>query len=157
FGPTGCVERLARSRCAAMRVLFVVPFLPYPADRGDRLTCLNVLREMTRRHRVTLLCPVDGREAPGALERVAACCERVEAVPFSRAGAWLRAWAALASTTPSQVEYFADPGLRARAREMVGATPFDAILYYTMRLATVAEAVDHPRQVMWVVDSIGLR
>src|SRR5580765_1925068 len=101
-----------------MRLLFVVPRMPYPADRGDRLMCLHVLRELSRDHRVTLLSLTDGHEHPDAIAKVGEFCERLVTLPFSSPLAWLRAWMAIPSLTPSQVAFFDVPRLRACAHRL---------------------------------------
>jgi polysaccharide biosynthesis protein PslH len=139
-----------------VNILFVASRFPYPPDRGDRLTVLNLLRAMSARHRVTLLSFVDGREPAEARARVAEHCERIETVHLPRARSWAQAWLGLASSEPSQVSYYASAEMRASVRRLLAAERFDAIFTHTIRMANHVLDVPHPAKVLWVADSIGL-
>src|SRR5690242_18272080 len=65
-----------------MRVLFLVPQLPFPPEQGAALRNYNVLRHVAARHRMTLVGFGPPGAAPEALRRL---CERVVCIaPPSR-------------------------------------------------------------------------
>lgn len=62
-----------------MRLLVVSTWFPYPADNGSRVRALSLLRELSRRHSISLLSfsRSPGQAEPGPL---AEWCDRVEVV-----------------------------------------------------------------------------
>lgn len=67
-----------------MRLLFLSRWFPYPADNGSRIRIFNVIRQLARRHEVTLVSFCEEPLAPDAPVRLAMkeLCSRVHAVPY---------------------------------------------------------------------------
>lgn len=62
-----------------MRILVVSPFPPYPPADGGKVRVYNLIRELSRRNEVTLLCFYSGEGELSALKELGRYC-RVEAV-----------------------------------------------------------------------------
>ncbi len=139
-----------------MKILFLTSRFPWPPDRGDRLTVLNMLRAMSARHQVTFFSFVDGREPPGALDQVAPLCQRVVTVPLSPARSWLQAWSGLASSLPSQVSYYRSARMRAELRRAMREGAFDLLLAHAIRTVPLVEGLDAPVRILFQGDSVGL-
>jgi len=45
-----------------MRILFLAQRVPYPPDRGDKITTYHELRHLAARHEVAVACLADGEE-----------------------------------------------------------------------------------------------
>lgn len=60
-----------------MRILYVLPQLPYPADRGGKVVLHNIVEHMRRRHRVSIVALTHG---PRDIEAAEAYRERVAAL-----------------------------------------------------------------------------
>ncbi|MFO7691888.1 MAG: glycosyltransferase [Vicinamibacterales bacterium] len=65
-----------------MNLLVVSSWCPYPPDNGSRQRAWNLLRSLTRRHRVTLLA-FGGTGPAQDLDGLQSCCAHVEIVPTS--------------------------------------------------------------------------
>jgi glycosyltransferase involved in cell wall biosynthesis len=82
-----------------MRLLFLTPQLPYPADKGTRIRNLGLIRELARRHEVAVLSfgePADRASLAG----LAGLCRVVDVLPPPARPRWRRALAALADPLP---------------------------------------------------------
>ena len=75
-----------------MRILFLGQRVPYPPDRGDKITTYHEIRHLSRNHEVAVACLADG---PEDLENVAPLkplVSSIDAVPLNRKRARIRAW-----------------------------------------------------------------
>ncbi|MBI5670127.1 MAG: glycosyltransferase [Chloroflexi bacterium] len=64
------------------RIVFVSWWWPYPADNGAKLRVYHLLRELSRKHDVTLLSFAEpGEAAPEQMNHLREFCIRVECVP----------------------------------------------------------------------------
>ena len=74
-----------------MRIFLVCQRVPFPPDRGDKITTFNELRHLCAEHEVHVFCLADGEQdlenVPGALRYA----RSVTAVPRSASLAWPRA------------------------------------------------------------------
>ena len=139
-----------------MRLLFLTSRFPYPPDRGDRLTVLNLLRALSARHRVTLISFTDGREPAEARAQVAQHCERIETVRLSPLRSWAQAWLGLPSSLPSQVSYYRSGAMRALVDRVLAEEAHDLIFNHTIRMAPYVRFARHPLKVLWLGDSLGM-
>lgn len=139
-----------------MKVLVLAARFPYPPDRGDRLTTLQMLRALSRRHAVTLATFRDGHETAESEREVKAVCERLEGAPLSRARSWAQAWLGLLAPVPSQVSYFQSHVMRDLVARLCRETRYDAIFVQTFRMAPFVRALQHPAKVIYLGDSHAL-
>ena len=64
-----------------MQILFLSGWFPYPPDNGARIRVLNLLKQLSRRHEITLLAFTQDEETQPKLEQVRAYCREVRTVP----------------------------------------------------------------------------
>lgn len=66
------------ARQTALNILILSPFLPYPLDQGGKIRVFNLVKHLSRDHRITLACLSTGAPAdPGPLREL---CEEVVVV-----------------------------------------------------------------------------
>jgi glycosyltransferase involved in cell wall biosynthesis len=82
-----------------MRLLFLTPQLPYPADKGTRIRNLGLLRELAGRHEVGVLSFGDPADCASAHE-LGRICRVLDVLPPPTRPAWRRALAALTDPRP---------------------------------------------------------
>src|SRR4051794_2253974 len=82
-----------------MRLLFLTPQLPYPADKGTRIRNFGLIKQLAGRHDVTVLSfgDPDDRAARGELERY---CRVAAVLPPPRRGRLGRAARTLIDPVP---------------------------------------------------------
>ncbi len=64
-----------------MRILFVSSWFPYPPDNGSRIRVFNLLRQLARRHQVTLVSFTQSDFQPERTAALQPCCQAVHIVP----------------------------------------------------------------------------
>lgn len=139
-----------------MNIAFLTSRFPYPPDRGDRLTVLNLLRVLSREHRVTLFSFLDGREPAEARAEVGRFCERIETVALPRWRSWAQAWLGLPFPVPSQVAFYRSATMERRVHALAAGDRFDVVFTHLIRMAPNVARLDHPARVLWLGDSLGM-
>ncbi|MBI1800584.1 MAG: glycosyltransferase [Chloroflexi bacterium] len=111
-----------------MRLLFLTPQLPYPPMQGTSLRNFYLMRELARRHDVSLLTflqPGDQWDAASPLHQI---CRAVRAVPAPpRRSLLARAFAAMASPLPDMALRLSSPDFARALLEWVEREPFDGV------------------------------
>lgn len=109
-----------------MRILWVKTELLHPIDKGGRIRTYQMLRALTRRHRVTYLCLDDGSAAADAVERAREYAQEVVVVPFrppQKMGPafFLGLLRNLCSPLPYAIARYRSAGLRAEISRLAAA------------------------------------
>ncbi|MSR15416.1 MAG: hypothetical protein EXR86_12820 [Gammaproteobacteria bacterium] len=108
-----------------MRVLFLTSRLPGPLFRGDQLRAYHHLRQLSTRHRITLVAVHDAAPDPARIAALETYCERVIVVRRPAAEMAWRALAALPSQLPLQAAIYDFGALRAALAALLSETEFD--------------------------------
>jgi glycosyltransferase involved in cell wall biosynthesis len=109
-----------------MRILWIKTELLHPLDKGGRIRTYQMLRALSRRHRVTYLCLDDGSGAGDAIERAGEYAQEVVAVPFrppakGSPAFFVQLLRNLFSPLPYAIVRYRSPALRGRIRELAAA------------------------------------
>jgi sugar transferase (PEP-CTERM/EpsH1 system associated) len=127
-----------------MRIFFVCQRVPFPPDRGDKITTFNEIRHLSAQHEVHVFCLGDGRRDLDNLPGLSDYARSVTAVPLHGWTSKLRALGALITGRPLSVAAFAEPELHtAIKRKFIELKP-DLIMVYS---CNVAQFADHFPQV----------
>jgi polysaccharide biosynthesis protein PslH len=139
-----------------VRLLFLATRFPFPPERGDRLTNLQLLRAFSAKHRVTFACLTEGEDTAEGMAQLEALCERVITVPLPKARSWLQAWLGLCSSVPSQVSFYRSRRMREIIRGLLRDERYDAVIVHAIRGAPFVMGSGHPVMVMFQGDSVGI-
>lgn len=134
-----------------MRILMASPTLPMPTS-GGRTRIYNLLKQLARRHEISLLSFIQPSESE-FVDELRPYCKTLDLVPFAgftQQGAWrnrLRGWSRiLFSRRPSYVSTFPVEAMRLPLRNLVKAQRFDLVVFETLYLVELADEVrDLPR------------
>jgi polysaccharide biosynthesis protein PslH len=140
-----------------MRILYLAQRVPYPPDRGDKITTYREVAHLARDHEVSVACLADG---PQDLQNVAGLkplVASVDAVPLRRRRARLRALAALAFGAPLTVAYFNERRLHERVAARMAACRFDAAVVYSSGMAQFVEKYAGVPRIMQFADLDSLK
>lgn len=128
-----------------MKILVVSPFLPYPLNSGGAMRVYYLMRELARRHAVSLLCP--GRLTPEAAQALSFCAQ-VHAVPGVRLRRpiWQHVGGLLGPLPLSMSLH--SPPLEERFRSLVASGDYDAVQVEFLALAHLGKAVHRAHKVL---------
>ncbi len=63
-----------------MKILFLTHSFPYPPDEGIKIVCYNLIKELSKRHSVTLLSFINLEKEKDYISVIKNFCERIETV-----------------------------------------------------------------------------
>lgn len=112
-------------------LLYLSQRLPYPPNKGDKITTFNFLKHLRERFRIHLACFVDDERDWEHVETVRSYCESLHVARFDKFAGRLRALRALASSAPWSLAYFRDEALTRWVHETVEKHGISRVLAYS--------------------------
>lgn len=132
-----------------MNILYVCHRFPFPPKRGGKIRPFNMIRHLSRNHRVRVASLVRSEEEAREGEGLAAHCAGYDLGVVRGPVQALRMVTRLPTTTPSSMGYFYSPHIARRVRELVAGERFDLIFVHC---SSVAQYVEHVRDVPKILD-----
>ena len=132
-----------------MNVLYVCHRFPFPPKRGGKIRPFNMIRHLSRNHRVHVASLVRSHEEAKEGEGLAAHCAGYDMGLVHGPVQALRMVARLPTTTPSSMGYFYSPRIERRVRELLAAERFDLIFVHC---SSVAQYVEHVQDIPKILD-----
>lgn len=140
-----------------MRIFFVCQRVPFPPDRGDKITTFHELRYLAGDHEVHVFCLADGeqdlRNVSGALNHA----RSVTAIPVVQSRTKPRALHALLTGGSLSVAMFDEKALHAAIREQHSRLKPDLIFVYSSNVAQYAEPFAETARIMQFADLDSLK
>jgi sugar transferase (PEP-CTERM/EpsH1 system associated) len=129
-----------------MNVVVLSPRFPFPLDKGDRLTVFHLLKYLSARHRVSLVCFRESGQDPAWVEEVAPYCARIECVALNPLRAALNAAIGVFGATPLQMRYYQSSAMRDTVRRVIDQEKPDLVYSQLIRMSQYSEPYgDIPR------------
>ncbi|HRY32448.1 MAG TPA: glycosyltransferase [Bacteroidales bacterium] len=123
-----------------MKILIVLPRVPYPLEKGDKLRAYHQLRILSKRHQIALFCLSDSRLHPDALEHLKAYCTEIHIHQLTAAGKVFNMLKACISGKPLQAGYFYSASAHRQLLELISRFRPDHL--YCQLLRSAAYLVD---------------
>jgi sugar transferase (PEP-CTERM/EpsH1 system associated) len=140
-----------------MRIFFVCQRVPFPPDRGDKITTYNEIRHLSTSHEVHIFCLGDGVGDLDNIPGLRAYAKSVSAVPVGAAASRLRALGALAAGTPLSVAAFNEAKLHRAIRGQFDVLKPDLIIVYSCNVAQYADHFPQVPRIMQFADLDSLK
>src|SRR5438445_3992985 len=122
-----------------MRIFFVCQRVPFPPDRGDKITTFNEIRHLSAQHEVHVFCLGDGNRDLDNISGLRDYAQTVTAVPLSGWASKLRALKALVAGQPLSVAAFAETKLHAAIKRKFIEHKPDLVMVCSCNVAQYAE------------------
>lgn len=139
-----------------MRILFLTARFPLPAVRGDQVRAWGQLRELARRHRVSLICPATTGELSQHGGELADVGLSVHAVPLDRGRYVTTFLKAPATRLPLQTVLFCSQSLLSAVAERLHEEKSDLVHVQLARLGPVLPYLRTSTCVMDLVDALSV-
>ena len=140
-----------------MRIFFVCQRVPFPPDRGDKITTFNEIRHLSKSHEVHVFCLADGARDVDHILRLRDYAKTVTAVPLSAILGKLRAAKALVTGGALSVANFSEKGLHASIKAKCTELKPDLIFVYSCNVAQFVEHFPHIPRIMQFADLDSLK
>jgi sugar transferase (PEP-CTERM/EpsH1 system associated) len=122
-----------------MRLFFICQRVPFPPDRGDKITTFNEIRHLSTKHEVHVFCLADGRLDLDNIPGLRRYAQNVTAVPVLGWKSKLRALKAMFAGEPLSVAAFNEGELHNAIRRQFTELRPDLIMVYSCNVAQYAE------------------
>ena len=121
-----------------MRIFFICQRVPFPPDRGDKITTYNEIRHLSTKHEVHVFCLADGTPDLDNIPGLRRYAKSVTAVPVGWASK-LRALNAMLAGKPLSVAAFNEAKLHDAVTRKFAELQPDLIIVYSCNVAQYAE------------------
>ena len=122
-----------------MRMFFICQRVPFPPDRGDKITTFNEVRHLSTKHEVHVFCLADGKADLDNIPGLRRYAQSVTAVPVLGWKSKLRALKAMFAGEPLSVAAFNEAELHNVIRRQFTELRPDLIMVYSCNVAQYAE------------------
>jgi polysaccharide biosynthesis protein PslH len=122
-----------------MRMFFICQRVPFPPDRGDKITTFNEVRHLSTKHEVHVFCLADGTADLDNIPGLRRYAQSVTAVPVLGWESKLRALKAMFAGEPLSVAAFNEAELHNVIRRQFTELRPDLIMVYSCNVAQYAE------------------
>lgn len=139
-----------------MKILYTTARFPYPPLRGDQLIPYFRIRQLAKKHEITLLSFVEGPRDMEYLHELKAHCAEVHTVPLPRWRSYANLSGGAFRSLPLQVLYYSSRGYRVRLREILAKQNFDVIHTVLSRPALHTMGLTGAVKVCDMIDAISL-
>lgn len=132
-----------------MHLLLLTPQLPYPPYQGTSLRNFNLIKELAKRHRVSVLSFLESDQDGTQLGPLAQLCVEVDTVPVPRRNVRQRLQQMLLTRRPDMSWRLWSSTFRDRLAMKLQAQPFDIVQIEGIEMApylpTIEQAQPRPR------------
>ena len=139
-----------------MRILFLSLRCPYPPQRGDRIRSYNFIKQLSKRHEVTLVFFAESDADIDAVKQLEPFCERIEWVRFNRAFASINTAIHCLSRLPLQLHYWYAPQMQRKINDLLAKENFELIHAQLFRMGQYVTKAKGVTKVLDLCDSLAL-
>lgn len=141
-------------RVEHMRVLFIPSRYPQDLRRGDELRAYQHLRELAKRHAITVLAFAPPGLQSGVDEEIRRLCERVVIVRQTRYDRLMGAVRALPASIPLQAAMNDTPAFRSTLSALLSTSAFDIAHLQLARMGEALPLLDRLPVVLDLIDAL---
>ncbi len=128
-----------------MKLFFLLPRVPYPTEKGDKLRAFNQLKQLSKKHEIILCALNDSvlhEDAEKVLSRYA---KHVYIIDISKASIYLHLVQTLFSDKPLQVGYFYNKRINGIIRSLIEKHKPDHVFCQLIRVAEYVKGIPIPK------------
>ena len=141
-----------------MKLLFLTHTSPNPPDDGMRSTCFALLKEMSKRHEVSLLSLVESDDEARQLEQIRPWFKTMDSVRHSVPRSPLRRlWNMLFECWPFSVKQFLNPQFAAKLKNLLASQKFDLVHFTSMNVSGYWDCLGHTPGLFFPHDSVSMQ
>ena len=128
-----------------MKLFFLLPRVPYPTEKGDKLRAFNQLKQLSQKHEIILCALNDSVLHEDAEKVLSTYAKHVYIIDISRASIYLHLARTLFSDLPLQVGYFYNKRINRIIRSLIDKHKPDHIFCQLIRVAEYVKGIPIPK------------
>lgn len=119
-----------------MKILMLTPYLPYPPSSGGQVRSYNLIKQLYKKHDITLFCYIRNDNEKKFIPELEKYCNKVEV--FKRRKVWSPLNVLLSGLTlyPFLISIYLSPAFRKKVKEELGSNKYDLIHCETFYVMT---------------------
>lgn len=137
-----------------MKILFIIPRLLYPVNRGDKVRPFNFARVLSQKHNLSLLSFIQKKEEIYNIEVLKEWFDSVETVYLPTWKSYLNMFFNILSRKPLQVSYFKSGRFKQRLEQILNKDEFDLVYIFHLRMAQYLLQRNDVYRVLDLCDSV---
>ncbi|MFZ4564663.1 MAG: glycosyltransferase [Bacteroidales bacterium] len=128
-----------------MRLFFILPRVPYPTEKGDKLRAFHQLKQLSKHHEIILCALNDGDLHEDAIQVLKKFVTAIHIIPISKASIAFNLIKTLFSAKPLQVGYFYNKSSAAKIHRLINDYKPDHIFCQLIRVAEYVKDIPIPK------------
>ncbi len=128
-----------------MRIFFLLPRVPYPTEKGDKLRAFHQIKHLSRHHEIILCALNDGVLHEDAIPVLKKYVKAVHIIPISKITIVFNLIKALFSWKPLQVGYFYNSYSVRKVHKLIDQYKPDHIFCQLIRVAEYVKDIPIPK------------
>jgi hypothetical protein len=140
-----------------MKILFLSQRVPYPPNRGDRITTYHEIRVLARRHEVHVAALAESEAEASGVEALRRICPTVDVAILPKWRSKVQAATLAISPLPLTLPFYFSPELAAKVAWRLATERFDLIHAYSSSTAQYVDWASHLPRVMQFADLDSLK
>ena len=128
-----------------MKLFFLVPRVPYPTEKGDKLRAFNQLKQLSRKHEIILCALNDSYLHEDAEKVLSMYAKHVYIINISKPFIYFHLLLTLFSHKPLQVGYFYNNRINRIIRSLIKKHKPDHIFCQLIRVAEYVKGIPIPK------------
>ncbi len=128
-----------------MRLFFLLPRVPYPTEKGDKLRAFHQIKQLSKQHEIILCALNDGYMHDDAIPVLKKYVKAVHIIPISKITIILNLFKTLFSDKPLQVGYYYNKNSTRQVKKLIRQYQPDHIFCQLIRVAEYVKDIPIPK------------
>lgn len=128
-----------------MRLFFLLPRVPYPTEKGDKLRAFHQIKHLSKHHEIILCALNDGVLHEDAIPVLKKYVKAIHIIPISKITIFFNLLKTLFSWKPLQVGYFYNAFSARKVRKLIDHYQPDHIFCQLIRVAEYVKNIPIPK------------
>ena len=128
-----------------MRLFFILPRVPYPTEKGDKLRAFHQIKHLSKNHEIILCALNDGTLHEDAIPVLKKYVKAIHIISISKATIAFNLFKTLFSDKPLQVGYFYNASSAAKIHKLIEQYKPDHIFCQLIRVAEYVKGIPIPK------------
>ena len=128
-----------------MRLFFILPRVPYPTEKGDKLRAFHQIKQLSKHHEIILCALNDGTLHEDAIPVLKKYVKAIHIIPISKFSIGLNLVKTFFSNKPLQVGYFFNASSEKKIHQLIDKYKPDHIFCQLIRVAEYVKGIPIPK------------
>ncbi len=130
-----------------MKLFVLLPRVPFPVEKGDKLRAFNQIKYLSKHFEIHLCALNDDQIHPKALEEIQPFCKSIHILKISKGSVILNLVRAFLNGNPFQIGYYYNSKVAKQIHHLISQIKPDHIYCQLVRTAEYVKDIDIPKSI----------